>query len=76
MKWNPAHIILLLLAATIPLSVVGIILLRLVSNQPMSENASVVLMGILTTVGGGTVGILRQMLVQHPTEKVQGDEAV
>ncbi len=63
--WKAAEFCLVVLTLTIPICLVGMILIRLVTGQAISVEAGTVIMDMLKVVGGGVLGIIGTLLSQH-----------
>jgi hypothetical protein len=58
MKWEAAEWAMIILATTIPLSVLGLIIMRVFTNAALSDNAGDVINNITTIIGGGIISIV------------------
>ena len=67
-NWQPAEWAMIILAATVPISIMGIIIMRIFTMQPLSENASNVINNLMNIVGGGVIGIIATRLASKKTE--------
>jgi len=68
-NWTPAEVCIVILAATIPLCVMGVVLMRIVTHQSLSEQAGGVINNVMNIVGGGILGILGSQLLGRGKKK-------
>ena len=59
-KWDASDWALVVLATTIPLSVVILPIMRAVTNQTLSDNASTVMNNLMTGIGVGILTVIAQ----------------
>lgn len=57
-QWDAADWGLIILASTIPITVIGLIIMRIITGQGLSDNAAAVIKDITTIVGGGVISII------------------
>jgi hypothetical protein len=58
-KWSAGDWCLVILASTIPISIIIIPVQRLLGGAPLSDNASSVINNLLTAIGVGLIGIMQ-----------------
>ncbi len=62
MKWTAADICLVILTLTIPISIFGLIAIRLITGSPISVEAGAVVMDMLKVIGGGVLSLLGALM--------------
>jgi uncharacterized protein YacL len=67
-QWSAAEWSMIILSSTVPLSIIGLIVMRLMTGQPLSENAGGVINNVLNIVGGGVIGIIAMNLSKKKDE--------
>lgn len=60
MKWEASDWVMVILASSIPLSIIIIPVLRWITGQTLSDNASSVLNNLMTGIGVGLLTIISQ----------------
>jgi hypothetical protein len=61
-NWKPAEWCLLILSATIPLSLLGVLGIRVFTDRQASPEAGAMLADLLKVIGGGVIGIIGTLL--------------
>ncbi len=69
MKFNAAEISMVILSATVPIAIIGLIIMRIVTGQALSENAGAVINNLMNIVGGGVIGIISAQLANKRTSQ-------
>ncbi len=71
-RWTSADWSMIILSSTIPLAVVGLIIMRIFTGAPLSDNAAGVVDGITKVIGGGLIGILATVFAYNINNKQNG----
>ncbi len=70
-KWDSTDWAIIILALSIPLAELGLIVMRIFTNSPLSDNAANVIDGITKIIGGGLISILS---IRYVNNKHKNDE--
>lgn len=69
MKWGAAEWCLVILTITVPVCLIGMLLIRIITGSPISAEAGAIIMDMLKVIGGGILGIIGTLLSQNKNNK-------
>jgi len=68
-RWDSTDWAIIILALSIPIAELGLIIMRIFTNSPLSDNAANVIDGITKIIGGGLISILSIRYVNNKHKK-------
>ena len=68
-NWKAVEVCLFILTLTIPLCLIGMLVVRLITRQPIPPESATVVMDMLKIIGGGVLGIIGTLYSQTKKEE-------
>jgi uncharacterized membrane protein len=67
-KWEASDWCLVILASTIPLAIIILPIMRAITGQTLSDNASSVMNNLMTGIGVGILTVIAQKIKNRPQD--------
>lgn len=68
-KWDASDYCLVILASTIPLAIIMLPVMRAITGQTISENASTIMNNLMTGIGVGILTVVAQKYKKPDNER-------
>lgn len=68
-NWKATEVCMVILTTTIPICLIGTVVIRLVTGEPISGEAASIMKDTLNIIGGGCIGLISSRIGRNNEDK-------